>query len=271
VEGIALHRAYFDKSQTEHQAGITSIGGYVATKDVWERLEPLWIKNVADWGLDRFHLTELLNPMGPLGRESGELCIRNFSQLLRIHALRNLYSAVVQEDWDAVKKPLAFATHFPTIYHFCFEHILVQLSWFGRDFAPGEPIAPFFDEDVSPESVKHISDAYIKSSLYPNLAQSITWGNSYGHVLLQAADLVAGEMRRYWFDRKFPIQGTVVAPERRFELNLAASGKNFRDSGLWQKGNIEVAVLDFESHGDAFFLPHLSRASIYGREPAPPP
>lgn len=239
-KALAMLRAYFDASKTQVQVGITAIAGYVAPKEAWERLEPLWMKDVAQWNIPRFHRSEVHHR---LGRERGDLCIKAFAKLIEPILHDAVWSAVVDEDWNNLKKPPGFSARFPTSLHFAFEHVVYQLCEWGKLKAEGETIAPVFDDDMSPAAANAIYEEYKTSEHHPGVMSSMTWASAGQHRMIETADLAASEMQRFWFDREYPGEGRQIdiAPQMR----TAMSGKAFSDSGLWDGLSLQVAVKDF--------------------------
>ena len=168
---------------------------------------------------------------------------------------------MVDEDWGRLEKPPAFAARYPSSMHFCFGHIIAQLDQWCRIEAPGELVAPVFDEDMEPKAANAIFEEYKANPRNPNLIASLTWGNDKRHPMIQAADLVVGELREFWFDRVYPVIG---GPEFSFpiEMRAALSGKAFSDSGLWDLRSLQVAVRDFVETGDPFGEPDVGTRTV---------
>ncbi len=252
-KALAMLRAYFDGSRTGIQPGVSAIAGYVAAKSVWEELEPKWLAELDKYKIERFHRSEVRHW---LGRERGEECIRVFAKLIEPRSHDMVWSAVIDDDWNALDKPPAFANRFPSVLHFCFEHVIWQLSAWGKVNAAGELIAPVFDDDMSPSAANAIYEEYKASALHPNLIASITWASSGVHRMIETADLAAGELQQSWFDREFPKDTSRSELQRLAEtkpqFHAAISGKSYSDSGLWALDSLQRAVVDLEERGDAF-------------------
>lgn len=247
-----LLNAYFDGSRTEIQSGVTVLAGYVAAETAWAELEPLWIKECQAFGIPKFHRADIFHA---LGRERGGDCINVFSRMIHGRLFDLLWSAVVDEDWNGLVKPPAFAARFPTSLHFCFEHIVWQLSAWGKANAPGEHIAPVFDDDMSPGPANAIYEGYRASRHHPNLIGSLTWASAGVHRMIETADLAAGELQAHGFESEYHKEGAPVIHLPRTPMRNAVSGKSFSDSGRWTMAPLKTAVLDFEERGDAFFIP----------------
>lgn len=180
---------YFDTSSTEVKSGITAMAGYIGDSAAWSALEEQWSRELSLWRIERFHRAEMKHM---LGRERGELCIRAFAQLIRASSLTNVWAAVIDHDWDALAKPKSFSTRFSSSRHFCFEHVLSQLSVWCKDEARSDQLDLVFDDDMAPGAAEAIYAEYEWSSLHPNLARPMKWARSSSHFGIEVADLVAG-------------------------------------------------------------------------------
>lgn len=248
-KALAMLAAYFDASNTEVQRsqGVFAIGGYVATLTDWEGVEREWLKNLKYWNLERFHLFDVMYDMG---QERGELCVRSFAQIVK--GARGVYSGVMTADWAAIEKPPAFAARYPLAYHFCFDHILFQLSQWCRSQAPGEHVGTVFDQDVAganKAAADAIFDTYLANPRHPNLTQGLTWSNDRAAPMLQTADLLAGVARKYWFDVEYPRDPASWLIESH-ELDIA-QGVGLV-GGVFDAAALKIAIDDFVASGEPF-------------------
>ena len=243
-------RAYFDKSQTEIQSGVCVVGGYVETEAFWTTFEDAWRDRLDYWEIDDFHLTDLLAGQTVHGRTKGAECALSFANVIREHSPYPIWAGVVNAEWDLLDASAAFRERYPSPYQFLFQDILWQLARWGRIHALGEEIAPIFDMDAAPQSLEPIRAALRSSPHYGNVVNGIAFWNRRRCLPLQAADIVAGEMQRHWFDREYPMPDAPWYPEFRQTLTHATSTGS--TGGLWTPITLERAVDALDRTGDPF-------------------
>ncbi|MEJ0058171.1 MAG: hypothetical protein WDM79_00570 [Terricaulis sp.] len=223
------------------------MAGYVGVRAAWSELEEQWSREVLAWRIDRFHRAEMKHL---LGRERGELCIRAFAQLIRASSLINVWSAVVDHDWEKLAKPRAFSARFPTTRHFCFEHVLSQLSVWAKEEKQNAPFEIVFDNDMERTASEAIYAEYQGARTHPNFSCPLKWADSGRFPMIEAADLAAGELQVYWLAFE-PTWTYHKAPP---QFGAALGGKGLSECGLWASESLPVAVADFHANGDAFSL-----------------
>jgi len=250
---MALLKAYFDASKTQVQAGAYVIGGYVGTEAFWTAFETEWRERLDYWGVSDFHLTECLAQRGEFERfdsNKTQLCALNFGYVIRDRKPDALWSGVLDEDWQDLNASEAFRRFYPSPYQYLFHDIIWQLARWARAVVPGEMVAPFFDADADPASVAPIYNGMKSSTFYDNLVGSVTFGSRRKYLPLQAADILAGEMQRHWFDREYPEDPTVKFPAWRNLLIYATPVGNH--GGMWTADTLKRAADAFDGTGDPF-------------------
>ena len=191
---MALLQAYFDASFTDGP-GTTSIGGYVGTEEQWIKVEKAWQENLNLWGIEYFHLAELLSGNTSLGREKGELCALSFARIIYEFSLHHLVSSFRDADWaDDLKQ--SSKEYFPESYHICLDMVLKSLSVHMQETFPNDFVAIVMDRDTG-----HIAAAekifWITKQANSQLF-SLTYADRRRFPLLQCPDLLAGEERKAW-------------------------------------------------------------------------
>lgn len=249
-------KAYFDASATQVQAGIYLIGGYVADEANWTVFEGEWQRNLDDWEIADFHLTDCMAGRAvnkrtgqQLGREKGELCARSFGRLIESAGLSSTSSGLAEDDWQALPASGAFRNRYPQPYQFLFHHIVRQLAEWGHRRAPGELIAPVFDIDTGWDKAGPIYDEIKRSPFFENLLPSVTFGSRRIYLPIQAADFLAGEGQRNWFDKEYPVEHI---PLPRQNYGIVTPNHNPYDHVLWTTDPLERAAESFDRTGDPF-------------------
>ena len=143
---MALLRAHFDASFTEPN-GVAAIGGYLGSEEQWKAVEEKWIDNLRIWGLDHFHLTELLSGRTHLGFGKGELCALSFARILERSGLHSLYASFQERDWPAEERKV-MARMYPEPYHVCLGLLLTDLTKHMRREFPNDLVAIVVDSDT---------------------------------------------------------------------------------------------------------------------------
>jgi hypothetical protein len=246
-------QAFFDASRTKVQAGAYVIGGYVGPESLWTPFVDEWRANLAYWGVQDFHLTECLAKRGDFAKldtHKSELCALSFGQIIHQRRPDAIWSGVLDEEWDELDVSAGFKARYPSPYQFLFHDIIWQLARWGRGFARGESIAPIFDVDADPRSVEPIYAALKTSPGYDNLVASVTFGSRRAFLPLQAADVIAGEMQRHWFDREYPDDPTTIFPVWRNLLVYATPMGN--TGGMWGAETLARAAQAFDRTADPF-------------------
>jgi hypothetical protein len=251
---MVMLRAHFDASFTEEiPEGVTAIGGFIGSEDEWTKVEAAWVKNLAYWKQPDFHLAEMPERMG---RTKAEDCSRTFAKIAGDHDITPLWGAVLDHAWNAVRKPPAFLALYPTAYHLCVAEVLYQVSGWLLRKRINELAALVFDDDVKPRSaVDAIFETYKSNSGYEHFYGSITFASRRLCRALQAADLIAGQMRLEFLDEYYPRADDDSWPFGRRWVTEIATPKGSRGGCYHTKETIERAVANFVERGDIFRFP----------------
>ena len=129
--------SYFDDSGTHPESVVTIIGGYAATKAVWEEVEQSWraiLNEFADMGVHCFHAAHCLAQRGQFDRLDKPYCFyvyKQLSEILEKSAADPIYAAVWNDDWEAVATEYPnFKKLCPSAYDFCIDRVMGRLvSW----------------------------------------------------------------------------------------------------------------------------------------------
>jgi hypothetical protein len=184
---LALLTSYLDASYSPDKSGYYSVAGFVGDAEAWESLERDWLAELSVWGLEDFHLTDVVHQ---LGHENGTLCIRAFSNIVRKSDLWGVGIACEMAHWRSKD------TGYENPYHFCFSQTLMVLNSHLELEADRRPVALIVDDDIKPHNItSDIFRAYQENG-YP--FTSLTIGTRSIFVPLQAADLAVGALRHEW-------------------------------------------------------------------------
>lgn len=204
---IMMIQAYFDDSGTHAGSDLVFVGGTFGSVDQWEPFEAAW-KAVLDnpaphkASLPRFHMAEceagegLFADYKPAERD---LTIHNFRKVILDSGLYGYAMGISRTDWDKFAPTVLTSILGDNIESFCiwncFQHVL---NWAGLR----NEVAFVFDDwrgsSDSRADFGRISDIYqgaAKADSTKAQPLSLTFANSLKTLPLQAADMVAWEMR----------------------------------------------------------------------------
>jgi hypothetical protein len=181
-------KAYLDLSATDDPPHVTSVAGYMATTDEWDRIIPEWQALLDKWDLEEFHYKKVVRRIDPA-------CMNDFYALLKESNVDPIGAVLFDADWekddwgnDATKK-------LPDKYQQALDHALRCIAGYCEERYPGEGIIICCDAD---RRARIIERAF--NNLRPELPslQSITRGNTKQDLPLQCADLSTGLLRKGW-------------------------------------------------------------------------
>jgi hypothetical protein len=254
-KALVLMEAYFDESGTHGEALITSLAGYVATKEVWKSLEGQWedeLRVYAHKGVETFHMTHCIMQEGEfaaLDRFFSRALIMKLSEVLARHDIQPIWSMVVNEDWDKVVTDQEFLARFPKPLDLCFEHVVLTLHSWAKRRAGGELVAPMFS--YQPEyyaRMAEIGRVYGSQGWYRTVLGPIAFGFPSQVVPLQAADFVSHQVNSRWEhieygDLKLENMGPTVA------LQNATAFNGMHVGGGFDRKSLRLVVERFKKTG----------------------
>jgi hypothetical protein len=187
---MALLHAYGDASFTEApgRAPVTAIGCYVGTEEAWTAVEKAWLENLALWGLKEFHLAPLL--AGQCSVSDPLLCALTFARIIEKSSLHGLHAA--RRDDAPVTKFDAYNAAFDRLLGVLAEHMSAEF--------PGDAVAIVMDKDAPEDAARALFER--RRQAIPSQFVSLTFSTREAFRLLECADLLAGEHRKAWLNRK---------------------------------------------------------------------
>lgn len=222
--------AYFDDSGTHGSSDIVIVAGILGSEGRLRGLESHWKRQLANPldgmkpALKRFHMTECHNSTGEYAgwsrTETDYLC-----QLLRAEIIDSGVSAygvaTSRKDWEElVTGPMKDIMG--TAEGFCIRNCFVRaVAWADR-YSYDPEMRFVFDNRPSPviRDAAAVYDAYRRFVENRTIA-GVSFENSTGTVLLQAADMIAWEM--YQHAKEVLAEGNNFPPRRKGFRDLARS------------------------------------------------
>ncbi len=202
-------KAYFDDSGDADAPGEThlTVGGYVSDETGWAYFEPAWQSIMNDAGVPYLHMKEFGDPKSKIyghlkaSPKAEERFMASVINLIKGSAKGSLATTVILDEFRDFN-----ANHGLSLdpYAFAIYGCLFQL----RSFYPDDPIAIIIDNFDNSKSRIEKALNYARSDslsgLKPDLfnISSLQRTESWRNILpLQAADLIAWEVRKYRRER----------------------------------------------------------------------
>jgi hypothetical protein len=193
-------QAYFDESGTHGDSKVTAIAGYVATADVWTRVEDQWqeiLKPYAPLGLTWWHMAEYRAHKGQYERidpQTGKQILDALVRVIHESELQVIWAGVDTQAYAAVVPPDFLARCAP--YDYCFYWIMRQLAvWSAQRSYSGNIGMMFAVQDQYNARSERALKSWHSAGVLERL-ETITFGYPKLRPALQPADILANEMYR---------------------------------------------------------------------------
>jgi hypothetical protein len=223
-------QAYFDESGTHPEAKVTAIAGYVATADVWNRVEDQWqqiLKPHAHLGLTWWHMSEFRAGHGQyerVGVELGTRILNDLVSVIRESDLQVIWAGLDNDDYVAAAPRDLQERCAP--YDYCFYWIMRQLAvWSGRRGYDGNIGMMFAIQDQYNKRSESALKSWQAFGLLENL-RPLAFDYPRLRPALQPADILSNEMYRLLLRYK---SGASSAPS---QLLCAISQNRLQEGGF---------------------------------------
>lgn len=205
---MAVFTAYFDESNT---AGAACVAGCIASAEQWVRFEKEWLELMRHHGLcDPFHMKEFNHSRAQFQSWQGETARRNEFMRLAIGIITRrvqigvgmvidpaIFDEFVMEN---EKRREFFDSPYVTLATLCLGQVEI---WANRN-GISEAVDYVFDDG----NVRRgkLLDSFYENKQKPELQKryrmgECTFADDKGVIPLQASDVVAYEISKYWTDR----------------------------------------------------------------------
>jgi len=204
--------AYCDESATAHQ--VYCVAGYWATAREWEKFERLWKAKLAEAGLCEFHATDCEHGKGEFAGRADRLELpMAFIDIIYRAGLHGVFAVLDLRGWDRFADRVAElrSEHRMGDPHYvAFQQLMETVAIGVANFPAQERVALVFDDRPDHGKVKLLYDSLKAASnpdlaIFPERLGSITHGDSRELVGLQAADLLAYEVRKRFVEVEYGI------------------------------------------------------------------
>jgi hypothetical protein len=208
--------AYSDESKTEHgDAPTFCVAGYCAPKEVWAGIEAAWGPLLAKYGLSEFHARLCCPGKGEyarFGKAKCEQIWREFRQIVATFRLAGFGCAVDLNAYDSFASAWEHrpehACHDP--YFLAVQHQLEAIALrVPNDLPLDERVAFVFDKrafvDTEAKAAAILVGMQGSAKLpFAKRIGGIAFNDSKCHAGLQAADMLAYEVRRHFWEVVLP-------------------------------------------------------------------
>lgn len=189
--------ANLDEGGTHAQSPVVTIGGLVATADLWAALELEWKERLDNLRVPYFHAAPCdagERPYQRLSRPLRDSLFAGLASVIAKHKPVVISVAIRRAEWEAAKA--RGGTPFDDAYHAVFEFAMQQLAQWSMLVMSGDPIALMFAEHPHyQKQANRIFELYSRST-WGNVFASLEFGDPRKVVPLQAADLIVYEKTR---------------------------------------------------------------------------
>jgi hypothetical protein len=207
--------AYCDESYDEVGTGVFVTAGYVATLGQWLDLSSHWQRALADEGLEEFKASNCEQGRKQFEgwpRERRRECCKRFILLIRGAQLTGAASVIDLHAYNQHRPEIeSLRTHrtgqgnnvikFGDPYYVGFQHLTEMLATKVQKQAPQEKIMFLFDITTEhKEKALQVFNGMMndKTNAFYERLQTASFADSRTYAGLQAADLVAFEVRRHF-------------------------------------------------------------------------
>jgi hypothetical protein len=187
---ICVFTAYFDDSGKADQGPIVTVGGAVSTIEKWEQLSSEWDNLIAEYGLTRVHMKELLNTVK--GGRAKSL-MDALAGLVKKRTNKTISVSVLSRDWRKVNRVFKvqeeLGSPFPMAGFSC---VAFLNAWAKKNGARLEDIQVVFESGAE-------GSGFLTSLCRQEFGIDIAFGGK-SIIPLQVADFVAWSNRRALVD-----------------------------------------------------------------------
>ncbi len=200
-------QAVFDESGTDAEAPYVTVAGYISTVQRWERFSAEWRETLRAFGLTRFHMVDFAQRVREFASWDEKRRVRVFNRFARLidkHVRFGIGFAVVKADFERIVLPYIseqHPLHEPYIWIIkCLVETLARAQSRGR--IPRRPVALILDKGCHSAALAHryIESLQVTAPKWGNVVASVTSSVNEEFPPLQAADIIAYEVRKYVAD-----------------------------------------------------------------------
>lgn len=188
--------AYADESGHAADLNCRHVGmaGIIAPSERWEEFDRLWLKILATFGLDNFHMREYAHRRGPFAGWSEEKRRTLMKELL--DAIGSLSPTIVgsvisMRAWRAL--PESDSELFVDPYYCCVQEFVFMADVHGATVGDDKVSIILSQNTEFRGRAKSLADLLLNSKTMPGALASISYADMRVQPGLQAADLVAYE------------------------------------------------------------------------------
>jgi hypothetical protein len=222
-------RGYFDDSFGHDGADVFTVAGYLADRQVWGDFEAQWLAILREAGCRRFHMSEFENRQGEFRNWNNDKRITVFRQLadaLDSGFIWGVGITTIREDFDRVVRPVLLPGRqdaYREPYLWSLQGCMTTIAGLVEphlDRAEGVELVFDRRSKVAGKAI-NFYHAIVNDLGWSHIFKGITFGSSYDHVPLQAADILAYEAAKQILNM---VIGKASRPERKSFARLVQRG-----------------------------------------------
>ena len=184
-------RAAFDVSK-DSPGGVTTVGWFVGTADVWTKIEERWNAQLALARLSDFHLKNIKSRF-----PHWTAIVKPFAMITCNSGLRSVAVILNDIEWKSLTHDAAYRKICPHREHACLDLMFNVLEEDGRLQFNNEPMTVVFDNDYGNSKLAlRVHDAWCRRNRHPGFNIVFKGSVPWDAVPLQCADMVAGLLRQ---------------------------------------------------------------------------
>lgn len=214
---VAMLFAYFDESFAEGDPGHAVIAGFVGLPEAWGQVQSAWNAELERVGIQWFHYVECNGLRGQYkgwGREKRDAHLAVLSSIIADNDVIPV-SAGFSGDWKKVISdfPPPMASRFPHAYNLCFELLMPDLiEQINHRWPSDRSVLIMADQQQFAARVVEIYSTFKFNGWWPEIFH-LGFSDPRSVVPLQAADMMAFEVRRYLWNKdssEFPLMARLL-------------------------------------------------------------
>ena len=245
---VAILKAFIDDSGSGGDSPWFVLGGYVGTAEAWDKFDHHW-RAVLDGPpkLEYFKASqaESLRPDGQWAGISKNERNQRIDSLIKVignHALRSIYVRLKQQDYNEVIKPYV-PDAWDNAYYYLFIGSIAAFTSVEKHVGANQPIEFFFDRQNALEKPSNRLYSMVGNQLFGNRVVDVHYEDEKLFLPLQAADLLAWQLRRRFSMTDEPKRphfenALLCPPEKPFEYLLTR--KHLEEMGEFMDQNAKV-------------------------------
>jgi len=243
---FVMFTPYFDSSHTSGGKGVWVVSGWLSTVEKWERFTVDWKLVLAKFNVPYLHMKEFAHSTGAFAdgwkgeNNKRELFIRTLISVIKDHAIAGFSSMIENSVFEEVDKEYEVRENFGNEFALCGRTCAAKANLWLRDNGYDRPAEYVFEAGDERGRLTHLfeSQGYPPPIFRPSHDRIANDGVLIrGLVPLQAADLMAYELRKAW-DTLGDVDGNEIWKYRKSFLGIGMVAQRRGDCGNYTANDL---------------------------------